>query len=131
MSFHLLIGDQHLVLSAISVPFDSNWFHVVSFGHVILSKAACQKKKKKLHVLPLPPPVTISPPLPHNFLYSGCPVSFYPHACALYSSSHSQNNFVGLLLIWLLAFRFLFFRHSVVGHLGHENQGFHLERRII
>ena len=40
VSFHLLIGDQHLVLSAISVPFDSNWFHVVSFGHVILSKAA-------------------------------------------------------------------------------------------
>ena len=26
MSFHLLIEDQGLVLSAILVPFDSNWF---------------------------------------------------------------------------------------------------------
>ena len=26
VSFHLLIEDQGLVLSAISVPFDSNWF---------------------------------------------------------------------------------------------------------
>ena len=49
MSFDLLIEDQGLILSAILVPFDSNWFIgsnfillvlilIVSFGYVILSK---------------------------------------------------------------------------------------------
>ena len=38
MSFHLLIEDQSLALSAILVPFDSNWFYAVSLGHIILSK---------------------------------------------------------------------------------------------
>ena len=40
VSFHLLIEDQGLVLSAILVPFDSNGFYVVSLGYVILSKVA-------------------------------------------------------------------------------------------
>ena len=38
VSFHLLIEDQGIVLSAILVPFDSNGFYVVSLGYVILSK---------------------------------------------------------------------------------------------
>ena len=38
VSFHLLIEDQGLVLSAILVPFDSNLLYVVSLGYVILSK---------------------------------------------------------------------------------------------
>ena len=37
VSFHLLIEDQGLVLSAILVPFDSNQFYIVSLGYVILS----------------------------------------------------------------------------------------------
>ena len=38
VSFHLLIEDQGLVLSAILVPFDSNRLYAVSLGYVILSK---------------------------------------------------------------------------------------------
>ena len=38
VSFHLLIEDQGLVLSAILLPLDSNPFCVVSLGYVILSK---------------------------------------------------------------------------------------------
>ena len=38
VSFYLLIQHQGRVLSAILVPFDSNWFYAVSLGHIILSK---------------------------------------------------------------------------------------------
>ena len=38
VSFHLLIEDPALVLSALLVPFDSNWVYVVALGYVILSK---------------------------------------------------------------------------------------------
>ena len=37
VSFHLLIEDPALVLSALLVPFDSNWVYVVALGYVILS----------------------------------------------------------------------------------------------
>ena len=37
VSFHLLIQDQGLVLSAILVPFDSNQF-MLSLGYVIVLK---------------------------------------------------------------------------------------------
>ena len=36
VSFHLLIEDQGLVLPAILISFDSNWFYIVSLGYVIL-----------------------------------------------------------------------------------------------
>ena len=55
MPFHLLTEDEDLVLSAISVPFDSNRFYVVSLSYVILSKAA----------YPAP-----SPPLQYHHVYS-------------------------------------------------------------
>ena len=38
VSFHLLIEEQGLVLSAILVPFDSNQLYDVFLGYVILSK---------------------------------------------------------------------------------------------
>ena len=37
VSFHWLIENQSLVLSAILVPFHSNWFYVVSLDYIILS----------------------------------------------------------------------------------------------
>ena len=51
VSFHLLIEEQGLVLSAILVPFNSNQLYDVFLGYVILSKVvpcpfpSCYKTK--------------------------------------------------------------------------------------
>ena len=55
MPFHLLTEDEDLVLSAISVPFDSNRFYVVSLSSVILSKAAYPAPSPRYNITMLTP----------------------------------------------------------------------------
>ena len=91
VSFHLLIEDQGLVLSAILVPFDSNLLYVVSLGYVILSK-----------VVPCPFPsyyITICRIV--NCLY----LKWFQCVCPLMPSSDTYH------LIWVsltLGMRYLF-----------------------
>ena len=66
VSFHLLIEDQGLVLSAILVPFDSNWFMLCPWAMSFFQK-----------LCPAPvPPVTLPSHCGFFFVF-GCGVSFF------------------------------------------------------
>ena len=99
VSFHLLIEDQGLVLSAILVPFDSNRLYAVSLGYVILSK-----------VVPCPVPSYYSSEkvpislLAHQHLSStflvitilvGWRRQWHPNPVLLPGKSHGRRNLVG------------------------------------